>query len=1406
MINFTSQQLTKFLQMFQMDLCTKHKVVTYLLRSFLLTILLFSGKSNAIVKGAVPSKLSMFTIDDPALKDLMIRNIFVDKFKQLWIGTDSGLYRYTNSNLVYLNNEFSSESARSFNGPITNIQELNSRYLAISYFPNGIVFFDRERDRYATFPFEKINIIENDLPAIKITKVADELWLWRFNTQLYLHNSATNKNKLLFKTTHKNKIVDISYESKESAFYIQTVNKLWYSENIFAELIPIQNTDPNIRDLNHGQLFFYNKLLHKLTTDQHQVFNGKHLISTTPFQYCLPLQKQRVDQLKKRIRVLDAPIILEKDNGLLAIVQECGGYSYNLSNKEVTPFLLPNIDKKERWLKGFSHSISAPNFIDTHDGSYILEPSMKLTKLNDKSLSSQGGAVFIVSKINNGQYIVSNATPGLKLITDRLSKFSNLNQTTLEKLTGSHSLRHVVKQDDNTLWLSSQVNGLFKVSKINGDWEVVNHFFPKTHVRNLFFDKTNLWVATEGNGLQIIDLRTNLSQTVKTPDNLHGILNIVSLNKHRLLVGTTSGILVVDKNKARVIKIIDKVKTPDGMQFIGNVWAMNQDNQGAIWVGSHASQWGLFKFDQDLSLLEQHSYPLELGKNSILSMTLDKYQQPVLATMGGGLLYRNHGEVKFSRLNTESGLLSDTIQSVIKTADNEYWLSTENGLAKVTLCQSDTCKTSIQSFSTDDGLSTNLFDLNSANLNSDNSLIYGGFYGLTWFNPKTDIVSNRVIPTMHYINYLNVDDKKILLPNGNRSNGTRIELPHSSDHITLKYGSDDYVQQDKKQYRYRVNKGNWQQIKEPIVTMSALTHGDYIIEVTSSNSDRLWSHETSILTLVILPPFWLSIFAIILYLFLFICTVYIVFRWKNNLIIKRNNWLEDSINKRTIELNTAIEEKEQIFENTSHELRTPLTLILGHIELALKEKLSGKSFQHLSVIQTQSNNLLDLVNNLLSLAEINAIKGERSIVNIVTILETIISCFQAKAEQKSIMLTLECKIDRNTFIELIPSSESNIFVNLLDNAIKYSPESSVVHISVNAVENDVLIIITDEGPGFRNINNVRKRFKREDKKQVGSGLGLSIAQQSVNLNNGTLTIQNLAACGCEVSVRLPMALPLVLESQSSLELMPPPITSKTKSIINKSNILIVEDNENLNDLFQSALAPQFNLTQFNNGACALAFLNKSDIALPELIISDVMMPKMDGYEFCHEIKSNEFLSHIPVILLTAKTDEHSRKKGLDSGADDYIGKPFNIENIKSKLINMIKTQQSRKANLLNYIVQKNDLVPEFSNTKEADFANKVKLQMGNNYNNPQYKINDLAKHCHMTDGTLNRHLNKTFNKPFTTLLLEFRMQKSYEMLKSEMKIQHIADKCGFSSSSYFTKLFKSEFNQTPREFRSSLRT
>ena len=342
--------------------------------------------------------------------------------------------------------------------------------------------------------------------------------------------------------------------------------------------------------------------------------------------------------------------------------------------------------------------------------------------------------------------------------------------------------------------------------------------------------------------------------------------------------------------------------------------------------------------------------------------------------------------------------------------------------------------------------------------------------------------------------------------------------------------------------------------------------------------------------------------------------------------------------------------------------------------------------------------------------------------------------------------------------------------------------------------------------GFRNINNVRKRFKREDKKQVGSGLGLSIAQQSVNLNNGTLTIQNLAASGCEVSVRLPMALPLVLESKSSLELMAPPITSKTEPIINKSNILIVEDNENLNDLFQSALAPQFNLTQFNNGACALAFLNKSDIALPELIISDVMMPKMDGYEFCREVKNNEFLSHIPVILLTAKTDEHSRKKGLDSGADDYIGKPFNIANIKTKLINMIKTQQSRKANLLNYIVQRNNQVPEFTNTKEADFANKVKLQMGNNYNKPQYKINDLAKHCHMTDGTLNRHLNKTFNKPFTTLLLEFHMQKSYEMLKSEMKIQHIADKCGFSSSSYFTKLFKSEFNQTPREFRSSLRT
>lgn len=1355
----------------------------------LIIFTLFFASFNSIKSNA--NNLVIAPVNDPALKDLLIRTMFVDKKKRIYIGTDSGLYRYANNNLVKLDNSFSI-SANAFNGAISNIQELDDRYLAISAFLSEVIYFDRVKDGYVDAPYN----INKKYNYITTEKITSSHWLWKTPFQLLSYSSINHQYKILLSTPLNERILNFKFNKADKSLYVMTQKGLYFSDHIDDPLKLIFTIPTEINPEYFSGASLVNNSLHYLSDRRHLTFIKGVLVSQLDVSFCNKRQLKRAKKNKHDVFFKYSYFFDISFNTVMA-VSDCGVYQYNLLNSQLKALIIPENIESPQWLKGMGYTDKFPIILEAETGLFLIDNNGEISKLRNKTSASLGGSTFNVVKVTEDQYLIADGTPGLKIASSRLNQFNNLEQSDLERITGGHSLRDVIKIDNNTLWLGSQTNGLFKVVKHQGKWHKSKQYLPTTHVRSLYKDNTTLWVATEGSGLHQVNLTDHSISEIETPIDRKGLLSFLPLNNGQLLVGATNGVLVISKKENRFIKQIPFVN--------GTVWAMAQSSNGDIWLGSHSAKEGLFKLDSKFSILETYTYDDDLYQSAIMDMVLDEYEQPVLATWGGGLLYRQRNEMKFSQLNTKYGLLNDTIQSVNKLSNNQYWLSTEKGLAKVQLCQSGNCRHQVKTYTTHDGLSTNLFDLNSAHFNEDGSLIYGGFYGLTWFDPSSDIIDNKVLPSEHHINNLTVDGINITNAITTKDNQSQLSLTYDTQHINITFNSDDYINQNNKKYRYKINGSDWTVNQKPEINLSALAHGSYLIEAGSSNSDGLWAENNLTFLIDISPPAWLSFYAKLTYFITFIFTVYVVLKLRSAQLVKQNYKLERKVEEKTILLRNAIDEKEHMFESSSHELQTPLTLILNYLDLIPKEDLSFKSTEYLSVIRIQSQRLHYLVKNMLLNADSPLPKKLFILTNIINSLTTLIERHQIQACKANILLITHTTINQDIYVNLLADSDQVIFNNLIENAIKFSPNDTKIEIELFIKDNNFVFCISDQGPGFKDLNKIGTKYYRESPYIEGTGLGLMNVKNWVSKNNGTIHINNKAEEGCEIRVTLPLSYDLPSEMKINL---PISIQDKTYLIhspeinIQNPKILIVEDDTNLAQLFKETLAIQFNIQFCGNGQQAIQYLQQAKDELPEVIISDIMMPLMNGFELCQYLKKSDDLKHIPLLLLTAKSDNSSQQKGLVLGADDYINKPFEISSLQLKISNIIKTNKARKQFQLNYITIKEHA--KQTNIPQHEFITQVKNSLKNNLNNSSYSITDLANSQNMSTSTLRRKLKQFFDQTFTEILKKSRMNKAKELLASDQQIQIIVEHCGYTSHSYFNKHFKEEFELSPKEIRADL--
>jgi signal transduction histidine kinase/DNA-binding response OmpR family regulator len=609
-------------------------------------------------------------------------------------------------------------------------------------------------------------------------------------------------------------------------------------------------------------------------------------------------------------------------------------------------------------------------------------------------------------------------------------------------------------------------------------------------------------------------------------------------------------------------------------------------------------------------------------------------------------------------------------------------------------------------------------------------------------------------------------------------------------------------------------------------TYTNLDAGEYVFRVTASNRDGVWNEEGASLKIIIPPPFWATWWAYLLYVLFGLGLLYSLRRYELNRTQLKNQVKLDEVKLKEREETDRM--KSRFFANISHEFRTPLTLILGPTEKVLSESEDNETKKQLGIVKRSANHLLGLINQVLDLSKLEAGKLElkASRANIVSFIKGITMSFESAAERKDITLMVKSSMNE---MELYFDKEkmTKIMTNLLSNAFKFTSEGGKITVSVHEGEKKFIAIkVRDTGTGIseEELSKLFNRFYQVDssqtREQEGTGIGLALTKELVELHQGTISADSKLECWTEFTVKLPLGRkhlkdeeiveePVILSGAKNLT--EPTIDDfvKTDSSLqapqnentldeDKNIVLLVEDNVDVRKFIKDSLGNVFQIEEAQNGEQGV---RKAEQIIPDLIISDVMMPKMDGNELTRILKNDEKTSHIPIILLTAKSEQESKLEGLETGADDYLTKPFDTKELQVRIKNLIniRRQLQQKYSTGEFRPVKRGEVKKLSDLDER-FMSKVMEVIESHISEEEFSIEEFDKEIGMGRVQIYRKLKALTGKSPSRYIRSIRLARAKSMIEEKKgNISEIAYLVGFSSPQYFTRCFREEFGFPPSD-------
>lgn len=810
---------------------------------------------------------------------------------------------------------------------------------------------------------------------------------------------------------------------------------------------------------------------------------------------------------------------------------------------------------------------------------------------------------------------------------------------------------------------------------------------------------------------------------------------------------------------------------------------------------------GWYEFNPITGMLKRSATPptkVSYGKNKTLEQYIDSRGFCWTGTLDG-LQVRFPGTTSVRTLYTEDGLVNNSIKGILEDHAGNMWISTANGISRITVRGE---RFDFTNFNQYDGVIKNEFIANVLCETKEGLLLVGGVNEFNVLDLKkpwrlrelekpllTDfsLFGTSIQPGEAY-------QGRVLFGQALAST-SKIVLSHRQHSVGIRFSALNYVNPTQTYYQYRL-KGideQWHAVYEPSgigsASYSNLPPGKYIFEVKAANNSLVWSREVTQLILEVKPPFWKTTWAYLIYGVLILLAVYLslaaVRKQTQRRLAKRN---EKHLN----------ELKFKFFTNISHEFRTPLTLIITPLEALLQEVKGLPLEQKIRSVYKHAEDLLQLVNQLLDFRrlELGGEKLRLAYGNLSDFLQQFVPKFEKLAQLRQIDFWVETP-EGDVYLYFDAEKLGKVLNNLLSNAFKFTPAGGEVKV-VSYLKDDLVVVeVVDSGMGIpkNELQQVFNRYFQGSNAQEGSGIGLHLVKEYVELHQGRVSVESEVGAGTVFRLELPMNLgPVSAEKKETTGLLEESVSKPMQK--SAQTLLVVEDNEELRNFLVTELGKNYRVLEAPNGVLAEKLVVEE---LPDLVVSDVMMPLMDGLELCRRIKSDLRTSHIPVLLLTAKVSEEHKLNGFQSGADEYLPKPFRLDMLLLRIQQLIEQQEKRKGAFSGKIVVNPAEITVSS--LDEQLLQKALDCVERNMGNPDYSVQQLSQDLGMDRSVLYKKLQSLTGLSPLEFIRSLRLKRAARLLiQGGLPVTEVAEMVGFNTPKYFTKYFKEMFGVTPSQY------
>lgn len=1316
--------------------------------------------------------------------------------EELWLGSsNSGVYRlrYDSINDTYQSNQFLSRGqfAVSNNDVRFIVADRDSNlYIGTR---NGLNVLKKENNREGNFYFGHFFPEMNFTSAVAFN---NEVWLATSNSGIVVYNLDTRSYFVLNKDNTplgSNKIDLLKLSSKGNVligtaglFIYQPMAKHWLQATVDEERI-----DKLFED-SEGVLWVTTG---KFGVKQVNQFSGesKHF-DLTPPDYRYLSDKER-------------PYFYEDKNKQLWICVHGGGLAQYQRDNDYFVF-------------------------------YRSDPS------DPKSISSN--TVMCMTEDQHGTlWVGAGLQGGLNRVIMRNPAFTSVQFSRNYEDDMENMVRAVLEDGNENLWVASK-GGSIKI--YNKELQLIQPAlaYPFQPVGDLVYNvytmmedqHGHMWLGSKGAGIAVSEkpireysnyskinfLRYRHDAGDTTSLCSDDIYSLAEDEQGNIWIGTYGGgVSVTRPYKLKALKF-QTINTLNSNLSNDMVRDVAFDHHNNLWV---ATTFGLNKLTT--GYLPQGSYSFErffrdpqnpnsLSYNDVVHIFEDVNQQLWFGTFGGGVNRMRETGI-FEHYSSIDGLINNDVFGITQDQQGYIWLSTENGLSRF-----DQLNETFENFNKSNSMATNNFSENTCLTTRDGRLVFGSAKGFEVIDPLK-IKSRNLATTVAFTNFqLFNKDVDVHTPESPLKQSITytdaIELKYNQSSFSIEFAAMNFIDQSKTQYAFFLENfdEDWNYVGNARkATYTNLKPGHYIFRVKSALWNGNWASDESQLSLTIMPPWWQTNFAYIVYLVVFVVATFLVSR----VVIRINSF------RNQLRIEKAVHElKLQFFTNLSHEIRTPLTLILGPIEDVLADRKFPVEYRStLTLMQKNGQRMLHLLNQLLDFRKVQNKKMVLKVqpLDVIEFTRNIFDSFVPLARHKKIDFSFG---HHQQAIEVWadPHRLDSVIFNILSNAFKFTPAEHAVSVVVEALteKGEVHIKIADGGPGIRN-KDIPLLFNRytilsnNTANQTGTGIGLNLSYEIVRLHGGEIKVENVSGRGCEFTIVLKSGKKFFEENKHVIFADEPqefPLMAKTwldesqavsSDAVKGQNkqpqgekqvVLIVEDNLEILQYISDALSVDFLILTATNGREGLLQAQQYH---PDLIISDVMMPGTDGIEMTRQLKDDFNTCHIPVILLTAKSGIDDQIQGIDSGAEAYVLKPFNMQLLHSMIMNLL---EQRRLILAKYRHTGNVEVTDLKiNSRNREFLDNIVAYIEENYNDPKLSISSLVEYSCVSRTVFYNKIKSLTGLSPIELMREVKLKIAAQMLENGYNVNETAFKIGFNDSRYFSKQFKEQYGESPSQYK-----